>query len=188
MKFLKNNLPLLLMILFEMVIGIFLLMNPEAFITTIIRIFGILLLAFALISVIRLFRLKKENGKINVPTIILGVLCLASGIICAFFPDWVFGLLTLLHAAAATIFGLLMIIFGVYKCITFIEAKSAKIPVSPFVLFSGLISGLLGVIILLNPFSAGNFIYTFAGISLIVEAIFDIVTLIFVAKLQKETA
>lgn len=182
MKTLKNNVPVILLILFEITVGILLLVNPEAFTAAVITCFGIVLLVIGVVYLVRFIKDKKSDDDANVMTLILSIISLIVGCVCAFLTKWVIGL----FAVVAVIYGVILIVSGVYKAKTYFDTKKEKLPVSFMTIISAVLSVILGIVIVVNPFTATNFLWIFAGISLIVEAVLDFVAVILNAKAKKE--
>ena len=182
MKKLKIYAPLILLILFELVVGILLLINPEGFTQTVINVFGIVLLVIGAVYLIRFFTDKKKEGKYNIATIVLSVISLAVGILCAFFAPTVMGFFTVI----AVIYGVILIVSGIFKAKTFFDSRKAKLPVSFLSLVSAIVSIILGVLIVANPFTTTKVLWIFAGISLIVEAVLDAAALVIGIGSKKE--
>ena len=182
MKNLKNNIPVMLLILFEITVGILLLVNPEAFTAAVITCFGIVLLAIGIVYLIRFIREKKESDKASILTLVLAVISLAVGCVCAFLTNRVMGL----FAVVAVVYGVILIVSGIYKAKTYFDMKQENLPVSVITLVSAILSIVLGIVIVVNPFTATNFLWFFAGISLIVEAVVDFVAVIMNVKPKKQ--
>ena len=163
--------------LFEIVIGILLLISPVGFTTGIISALGIALMASGVISVVQYIRADaKEAAKGQYLT--KGLLLLLSGGFCAFKSHW----FIVTFPALSILYGVGVLVTGITKVqLTFdmIRQKNKK-------WFLGLISAAISIIcaliILKSPFASATVLWMFTGISLIVEAVFDMVTLIMSGK------
>ena len=170
MKALRNNIPIILLILFELIVGILLFVNPEGFTAAAITCFGIVLLAIGVIYLIRFLREKNQY-----PTLVLALVSLVIGFICTFLTSLVMGL----FAVVAVIYGVILIVSGVYKFKAHRDAKRLGLPTIPLALISAILSIILGLVIVVNPFTTTKVLWSFAGISLIVEAVVDFCSMIF---------
>lgn len=174
MKNLKNNISGIILCLFEIVVGILLLINPIAFTTSIIITAGIVLLIIGLISAIKYFRVDAEEAAAR-QYLVKGLIALLAGAFCVFKSNWfiiTFPVLTLLYGVVVLIAGL----GKVQLTLDMVRSKNKK-------WFLGIISALLSIIcaivILKNPFTSTTVLWMFTGISLIIESVIDIITLIF---------
>lgn len=173
MKNLKNNLNGILLCLFEIVIGILLLINPIGFTTGIITTAGIVLLIMGLISVIKYFRTEAKEAATG-QYLVKGLVELVSGVFCVFKSHW----FIVTFPALTLIYGIVVLLTGLGKIqMTFdlIRAKNKKWFLAAI---SAVLSVICAVVILNNPFTSTSVLWMFTGITLIVEAIFDIIALI----------
>jgi len=178
MKTLKINIPVILLILFEVAVGILLLVKPESFTAAVITCFGIILIAIGIVYLIRYLRDKKAVGAANPITLMLSILALIIGCICALLTNWVLGL----FAVVAVIFGVILIICGVYKVKVLFDARKEALPVSFVSILSAILSVILGVIIVVNPFAAAKTVWRFVGLSLLTEAVIDFIAVTLSAR------
>ena len=177
MKTLKENGQTLLLIVFEAVVGVMLLVNPEGFTKTVIIIFGALFLILGVISLVRFLRDKKEN--INNPlAITAAVVSLIFGVIFAFFSDAVINLI----AAIAVIYGVAFAISGIFKLQNYFQSKKIGLPVSKISILSGVLAVAVGVLIMLYPKDAAISVWMLTGILLLAEAVVDVFSVIRSAK------
>ena len=177
MKSFKFNIHVILLILFEVVVGILLLTNPEAFTRTVIILFGIILLTIGTIYLIRYLH-EKENGCNNPVTLFITVVTLIAGAIFALFSSAIINLI----AAIAVIYGVILVLSGIFKLHNYFLAKKAEIPVSTVGLASGIIAIILGLVIAVYPKEAAFSVWQVAGIMLIVEAVIDFFSIIQVVR------
>ncbi|MBO6232305.1 MAG: DUF308 domain-containing protein [Ruminiclostridium sp.] len=110
MKAFKFNIPIIILILCELAIGIFLLSAPEHFTEVLIIVFGIVALLIGIIYVIRFFRARKQ-GAGDMPALIIGIVSLFVGFGFTVFTHTMVGFV----AAIAVLYGIIMIITGVFK-------------------------------------------------------------------------
>lgn len=182
MKTLKENLNGILLSLFEIVTGILLLANPAAFTSGIIVACGILLLIVGIISVIKYFRLSAEDGAKS-QFLLKGLAALLIGSFLTAQYQWLmitFPLLTVLYGVGILFTGLAKVQWAV----DMIRLKRGRW-VLPAV--SAIISIVCAAIIISSPFSSTAVLWMFTGISLIVEAVFDVIALFIGGKTDKGT-
>ena len=172
MKNIRNNIPVILLTLFEFAVGVLLLINPEAFTKAVIIIFGAILVVIGAIYLVRVLRDKTEG--VSGITMTMALVSLIVGILCIVFPSMVMSL----FLVAAIIYGVILIVSGVYKAKSYTDAKKADSPLPAISLISALLSVALGILIVLNPFGTVRALFTFAAIFLIVEAALDLVSVI----------
>jgi len=173
MKTLKSNLNGILLCLFEIVIGILLLINPIGFTEGIITTAGIVLLIIGLISVIKYFRTEAKEAATG-QYLLKGLVEMVVGGFCAFKSGW----FIVTFPALSLIYGVVVLITGLGKVqLTFdlIRGKNKKWFLA---IISAIISIACGIVILNNPFTSAAVLWMFTGITLIVESIIDIITLI----------
>lgn len=172
MKTIKENMNGILACLFELAVGILLLISPVSFTSGIIMAFGVVLLILGLAGIIRYFRtepVKAAQGQI----LVKGLVSLLAGGICAFKSEWfvaTFPILTLLY-------GIAILVFGLGKIQWTVDMLRLKKKNWYLAAISALISIVCSLVIIANPFRSTAILWMFTGISLIVEAVFDVVAL-----------
>jgi uncharacterized membrane protein HdeD (DUF308 family) len=180
----KKMLPSILMILFEIIVAILLLVNPEQFTLTVLMIFGWVLVVCALILLIRFIRemkaASKEDGKsrMGIPTLIVAVVTIAVGSIFAFGSPMIYDITAFL----LVFYGILMFVKGIFKIADYGMLRGAGYGVSVLRIFSGIFSLIFGVLIIVNPFGTMHVVFTVAAISMLFEALLDIIALILGAR------
>ncbi len=175
--FIHNSTGSLLTCIVEIVLGILLLINPIGFTSTIIIVFGIILVIVGVMSLIRYFKADAhvaalENNLAN------GLMAVLLGLFCVFRSDWFVSTFPVLTA----LYGVLALVSGISK----IQWSCDMFRMKQKYWFIGLISAILtivfAIIIISNPFSSTSFLWTFIGISMIVEAVIDLLSFIFGRK------
>ena len=178
MKNWKYILPLVVLILFELMIGVLLFLKPEEFTKTMIVIFGFVLIVFGAVFLIQFLTEQKENGSKKWELLVLAIAVLGLGALCAAASGFVLKL----FAIPAVLYGIFLIIAGIFKGRAFFVMRSEGIK-APFLLFiSALLSIALGCLLVLHPFESVVVLWRIAGLSWILGAIGDGVSLIFGAK------
>ncbi len=167
----------LFMSLIEIVIGILLLINPVDFTSGIIMALGIVLVVMGIGQIIGYFRAEPQeaasDGKLT-----KGILFIAFGLFCAFKSEWfmvTFPVITVLY-------GVLILVAGVGKLQLSVDMARAKQKYWFVALISALLTLVFAILIVTDPFTSTAFLWTFIGITLIVEAVMDVVTFIFAKK------
>lgn len=176
----KRLLPTLLMILFEVVIGILLLIDGERFTGVIFIIFGVLMLVLGLISLIRTLLAARGGNVISSFALVMSIILITIGAFFTAASGSVIGVVGFI----ATIYGLILVISGVFKFADYLTLRAAGVG-SGFAIFSVIISIVLGILIAFNPFGTAQIFWTVLGIMLIASAVLDIISLIIFGNAMK---
>lgn len=174
MKFLKNNLGGIAGCLMEILVGILLLVDPVGFTSGIIVGAGFFLMIIGLAGIIRYFCTEPEEAAKR-QILVKSLIAVLAGTFCAFRSGWfviTFPVLTL-------IYGVVILVTGLAKVQWMVDAIRMKKGKWFLAGISALISIICGVIIITSPFSSTAVLWMFTGVSLIVEAVFDVVALFF---------
>ena len=168
MKFLRENWSSLLMILFLIVVGILVLVNPDLYTTIIIRVVGVLLTLLGIYDIVKYFRsdpmeAAKGSGFYS------GVMMVTAGGFC------IFSLNTLksVFPMMAVLYGIFQIVLGYRKLQHMVDALRMKLPLWWLQAISVGISLLFGYLIALNSGMTLMSIWVFTGITMIIEGVFD---------------
>ena len=173
MKNLKNNISGIILCIFEIAVGIMLLVNPIAFNTGVIITAGIVLMVIGLISVIKYFCTEAAAAAAG-QYLVKGLVALLVGVFCSFKSQW----LIITFPAVTIIYGIVILVTGLCKIQLTCDMIRAKIRKWFLGLISALLSVICAVVILSNPFTTTTVLWMFTGIVLIVESIIDIISLI----------
>jgi len=176
MKGFKENKKGIVISLFEIFVGILLLVNPIGFTSGIVIGGGVLLCIYGLISVFKYFTTHIEEAIVH-QDLAKGLLAVIGGVFCIFKSEWfaiAFPVLTILYAV-------FMIVSGIGKVQWAFDLLRLKrkwgLPA-----ISAVLSIVFGFIILQSPFETTEILWIFTGITMIVEAVLDIVSLVYVTK------
>lgn len=175
MKFLKENSVNLLITLFELVIGILLLINPVGFTTGIIIAAGAVLLVIGIADIVFYWR-KPFTEATHQKYLAKGLTLTAAGLFCICFSRWfieTFPLLTFLY-------GLLLLVFGFYKVQWSVDLLRQKNKRWWMGALSAAASLIFSAVIIANPFASSVAIWYFVAIALIVEAVADLVVVLMI--------
>ena len=165
------------MSLIEIVIGILLLINPVGFTSGIIIVFGIVMMIMGAVKMIQYFKMDAEEaaGKGFLAT---GMIFVVVGAFCAFRSGWflaTFPVITILY-------GVLILAAGIAKLQKSVDMVRVKQKYWFVALISAVFTLLFALLIIFDPFASTAILWTFIGISFIVEAVMDILTFIFARK------
>ena len=161
------------MSLVELIVGILLLINPVGFTSGIIVACGIVLMVCGLVSAIKYFRAEPEDAAVK-QLLAKGLAELLVGAFCAFHSHWfvvTFPVLTL-------IYGVVILFTGLTKVQWTVDMLRLKRKRWFLAMISAAVSVICGIVIITSPFSTTAVLWMFTGISLVVEAVFDIMTAI----------
>ena len=167
----------IILTIYELIIGILLLIEPVRFTTFIIAGLGIVLLASGLINTIGYFR-KDPAAASNEQLLAKGLILMLTGVFCIFRSDWFFAAFPLL----TFIYGIAILLSGFVKIQSTVDALRLKQSGWLWRAAGAVSSILLALIIILNPFSTTAYLWIFAGVSLIAEALIDFITLVITRK------
>ena len=159
MKFLKNNAAVILLCLFEALIGILLLVNPVGFTSAIIIAFGIALAVAGLICVIGYFRTDAASAALS-GMLVKGLAMMIAGIFCMTRPKWLiaaFPLITILY-------GIVILFAGLCKVQWTVDALRLRFGRWFLPAVSALVSVVCACVILSNPFVSTLALWMFVGI------------------------
>lgn len=173
MKTLKYNLSSILLSIFELVVGILLMVDPLGFTTGIVITFGIALVVIGLISVINYFRASPELAAMG-QNLFKGITAIIAGVFLVLKSEWLL-----------TVFPILTIVYGVGILLAGISklqwmANMIRLKKQRWFLpaIGALISIICAIVVLTDPFGTTAVLWVFTAVTLIAEAVFDIVIII----------
>ena len=177
MRFIKQNGSSIVSGLVELLIGILLFIDPVGFTSGILTAVGAVLLVCGVVCLIHYFNTEpvqaalEQNFSRGLVMILLGgVLVLRTGQVMALFP-----LLTHLYGVA-------ILIVGVVKLQQGVDLLRLKIRYWFLAGVNALLAIVFAAVILSNPFASTLVLWRVAAISLIVEAVLDVVVVIMTGK------
>lgn len=182
MKAIKDFLGGALMCVLEIIVGILLLIDPYTFTVGIVTVCGVFLLVAGVVSVIRYFRTEAPLAAAG-QLLTKGLTMLLGGWFCIGNAAWFLTMLPVL----AIVYGVVVLVTGLGKVqwtFDLIRAKKGKWIMAAI---SAVISIACGAVILANPFTTTDILWTFTGIVLICQAVVDIVALL-LSGARKKTA
>lgn len=164
----------LILCIFELALGVVLLIDPVKFTSTVITAIGVLLCVLGALSAITYFRLDPEEAAIS-QELMKGLTLLAVGIFCIyrsdFFVRW-FPVLT-------TLYGGVILFTGMAELQWTVDMVRLKRGVWQVSAVSALLSFILGVVVLANPFAVLKTLWTFTAISLIIIGVLNGASILF---------
>ena len=163
----------ILLSLFEIFVGILLLIDPIGFSKAIIVGAGIVLLIAGLFNTIKYFRTEIAVAATG-QYLFKGLLALSVGAFCILNRDSLANIINILTA----VYGLVVLVAGLNKIQITADLFRRKSPKWFMALISAGVSIICAAIIIKNPFSSTNVIWIFIGVTLIVESLIDIATAI----------
>ena len=170
----SSKLSAILLALCEGIIGILLLMNPVGFTTGIIVFLGIVLLVIGVAAVVQYFRTDPVEAALE-QGLTWGCIEILAGLFCILKSGWfiiTFPLLTILY-------GVGILITGVAKVQRTVDMIRLKLKKWFWMAISAAVTILCAVVILCTPFSSASVLWMFIAIMLIVEAVIDVIAVIF---------
>lgn len=173
MKQLKKHLTGILLCLFEMIVGVLVLIDPMGFTTGIIVAAGIVLMLAGLVWIIKYFRLAPAAAAKG-QFLLKGLLACAVGCFCAFRAKW----FLVTFPAFTFLLGVAVFVAGLVKIQLATDMARAGNKRWFLGLIGAVVSLACAVIILNDPFKATQTLWAFTGVSLMVEAVLDAAMLI----------
>ena len=173
MKSIKENLHAILMSAFEVLVGILLIVDPVGFTSGIIVAGGLVLLFFGMVQVVRYFKMEPVDAA-KEKRLVVGLVMLLAGAFCVSRSGWfmkVFPVLTILYGVGILLSGLLKVQWTVDKL-------RMKHNYWYLMAISALVSIVCAALILWNPFGSAAVLWTFTAVTMIIEAVFDLIAII----------
>ena len=163
----------LIMCIAEADIGILLLVNPIGFTFGIIMALGVVLTLMVSKSLAGYFKADAKTAAEG-SGLAKGLLPAVSGIFCMFKAEWfiiTFPILTVFY-------GVLTLVGGISKIQWAVDMYRQKQKYWYIEVLGAVLTILFAILILTNPFASTAILWTFIGISLITEAIIDILAFV----------
>lgn len=175
----KSGISAVVVIAIEILIGIFLLMNPEAFMRTIIIIAGIGLLVLGVVLLARYITGQKDASA-GFGILIGAIISLILGLVCIFASQGIEWMIEVF----IWVCGIFLIIAGVIKIVSFFNVRGAGYASGGTVLLlvSGIVMTIFGILMVFHPFQSLSTLLRIGGVVLIVEAVFDLISFIVTMK------
>lgn len=159
--------------LLELIVGILLFIDPVGFASGIFIATGILLIILGIVEGIQYFRMPPEEAFFRQP-LVKGLVFVGVGAFFTFCSDW----LLLTFPILTVVYGVAILLSGLVKIQLAVDLFRWKSKKWFFPALSAVLSIVCDVLILWNPFTSTTILWSFAGVMLIVSAVFDAVTLL----------
>ena len=172
----------LILLLFEAAVGVVLLINPIGFAMVFVTVVGVLLAAVGLMFILQYFRSEPTEAQKG-QGLLKGCCALLVGLFCALNTQWfidAFPLLTVIH-------GIVILFTGIIRLQWTADMLRLKLKRWYIAAGGAVISIVLAVIIFVNPFGVSQAIWTFIGITFLVDALADLAVLIFSGRREKKS-
>ena len=145
------------------VLGLILIINPGMSAMTLCYILGIMFIAFGVIKLIGFF--SKDQFRLAFQfDLALGIFSIVAGLLIAFKAEEVIMILQV-------VIGIVIVIDGVFKLQTAIDAKHFGIKMWYMILMLALLSVAAGVFLIINPYEAAKAVMIVTGIAFLVDGI-----------------
>ena len=159
--------------------GLLLVLFPEAALNSLCYILGGFAIAAGVIRIIRYFEQDHSSPVLFQSDLIVGVFSLGLGLFMVGNPQAV-------ESAIPTIFGILLVGFGIGNILRALDAKKAGNPRWSVLMGMAAFSALLGAVILSNPFAVMRTAVIVIGAALIYEGVTDILLVFFSDRRGRE--
>ena len=177
MKQLREHMGSALACVCELVVGILLLINPIGFTSGIIIAAGVLLLLFGIGTTVQYFRTDAAAAA-GQRQLTLGLLTIALGLFCAFRSQWFISTFPLL----TMVYGVVILVMGIMKVQWAVDMLRMRMRGWQWTALSAAASLVFALLVLCNPFATTVVLWTFVGVSPIVEAAIDLLALVFTGR------
>ena len=168
MKSLQKYLSGMVLSLFEIFVGVLLLINPFEFTSGIIMVLGAILLFVGVVCVFRYFREEASKAALE-QNLFKALIALAVGGFCVLGN----GFIVEISSFLAFVYGAIILITGFSKVQKTVDLLRLKKTNWGFTAISAAITVACAALILFNAATAAEWIFKFIGITLIVEAVID---------------
>lgn len=170
---LKHKLYPILLALAHLLVGVLLLVNPEAFSAAVVVVAGVWLAVMGVLSLIHYFRDDPRHAVLK-QEFALGLLLLVVGLFLTLNP----GFLVRLFPAMVMVYGVVVLLGSFRYMQMAMDFRRLKLPFSLVMLVAALVQLLMAILFLLNPFETTAVAFTFIGVFLIVTGLFSLVMLV----------
>ena len=177
MKKILQKFGSIILALGEVLVGVLLLIDPAGFTVGIIAGVGMLLTALGVFLVRAYFKADPEEAAMG-QNLMKGLGALTGGIFCIFRSDWFIVTFPLL----AMFYGIIILITGIMKVQWAVDMVRLKKKLWYFPAAGAALTLIVAVVVLRNPFATTAVLWTFTAVSLIVEAVVDLLGLVFEGK------
>ena len=174
MKKLSQNGGKAVLALCEIIVGILLFADPTGLTSTIIKVIGAVITLSGVVSVIHYFLDDPVSAHLE-QGLVKGLCSLAVGLFCIFSTSWFIKTFEI----AAVIYGIAILFTGIVRVQWTVDMLRMKTGRWYLAGIGAVISLVFGFLIVSNPFKSTDFLWKFAAVALIVDAVLDIVAMLF---------
>lgn len=171
MKNVKEKTDGIVLCLFELIVGVLLLINPVGFTSGIIKVTGIVLIVLGIIEIVKYFKTSAEEAALE-QRLVKGLVFVLAGAFCTFRTQW----FILTFPALTILYGVMILLSGLGKVQLTVDMVRRKNKNWFWAAINAGVSIVCAIVILNNPFTSAAVLWGFTGASLIVEGVFDIIT------------
>ncbi len=168
-----RSLASLLLCIAEIVVGILLLIDPIGFTSGILILLGIGMAIAGAFSLIKYFRTSPEEAALE-DSLAKGLILVVLGCFCMFRSQWFIVTFPVLTA----LYGVMTLVNGIGKIQWAVDMLRQKQKYWFVAVIGAVLTILFAILILSDPFGTTAVLWTFIAISLIIEAVVDIVAFI----------
>lgn len=161
----------------EILIGVLLLIDPVGFTSAVLMILGIALMILGAWKTVSYFRTSPEAAAQN-GGLVVGIVCVLLGAFCVFRWEW----FLVTFPVLTVVYGVITLINGINKVQWAVDLLRLKQRFWFVSLIGAALTLVFGILILTNPFMTTAILWTFIAVTLIAEAVMDIVTFILARK------
>lgn len=162
----------------EVVLGILLLINPVSFTSVIITVLGLLLSVFGVISIVRHFR-KSPAEAARGQDMMHGLLMVGSGVFCMLKSNL---LTTAGLPLLMLVYGIMILVSGTAKVQWAVDKYRLKADKWFWEAISAAVTVICAVFIICHPLSSAAAMWVFIGVTLLIEAVLDVLAVFFVKE------
>ena len=155
-----------------LILGFLLLIKPGTALVTVVHILAIVAAVMGIVSLVSYFKDKYSAGNGGV---IKGVVYLLIAAFLYFGAGFIISIVPI-------IFGILIVISGIVKLQEALDMMKYRASGSITVLIISILSLVLGVLILINPFGTAELLFRIIGIALIYNGVSDLLTVFYFSK------
>lgn len=183
MKNAKEKVVEIILCMFELIVGVLLLIEPEKFTYGIIKVIGIVLIFFGLIEIVKYFRTNIEEVFYK-QMIVKGLIFILAGIICAIKTEQ----FILTFPVLTAIYGFIILLVGFGKIQMSVDMFRFKNSNWYWAIMNAAISIICAIVILKKSFTSTKILWIFTGGTFIVMSVIDIITFFVERKSEEELA
>ena len=168
-------LAIIIFIFFEVYAGIRLLTSPADFSNSAIVVYGIVMLLTGAVMLFFSLSMKEQFPLSYKVGLGLGILNILLGLLCVILSDKIVSIFPVFAVA----FGVITFFTGIDKLGNYFIIKAKGLPHHWIWMVGAVLTIILGVVIMLNPFTSLDVAFTYAGYFLIISGVVDLFTFIF---------